>query len=373
MKALIASLVSMLIVGIGLTSCSDGSRRDSHEASTGTIRAALSTVGPDGAKYVLPSGAFLLLSKDAWASSYYMPLDHIPPSGPATQSFDVPAASYQATLNGAVDGSAWQLVRIDGTGGMTTVAASLVDAMPYQFVIAPGGSYSLTFHFVLPTVGDVTFSSGTLDVGLQIDAGPTPGSGAHWVENAAVDTQIFNGFPSLQALMQAPDGTPVQVTIDMVRIGDWWMYPDTACATVHGTITTTTAHAGLAANLMELSGGIGALCVHSSTDPNAPNDIMVSLSRQGAPQTDALAAAIASDASPGPLMGYDLQVDGWTSVSIFSGGVLSLSKLAAGLSFDQFAITLSVSDIRSGAYVYTHASPGASGTGTFGATITVTP
>jgi hypothetical protein len=120
----------------------------------------LTAVGPDGATYALPPGAFLQLTwtNEGGLQNQGLLFDSTSP----TQSFNVAPAAYTATLFNATS-----LTRL-ADSGPTSVSATLVDPQPYKFTVTAGQTTSLTFHYAIAGIGDVTFSTGTLSTHLRV-------------------------------------------------------------------------------------------------------------------------------------------------------------------------------------------------------------
>jgi hypothetical protein len=338
--------------------------------ATGAVEAALSTVGPDGAVYsLLPSTELNLTSGGATQALYFFSS----PSG--TQTFSVPVGNYTASFAANLDANAWQLSRTAG-GVTTTVIATLLDAEPYAFTVVPGGTTPLTFHFSIPVVGDVTFSVGNLAVGLQVEAGAVAGTSIQWNTTAATNQQTFdpNVAAALKNLLQVPNGTMVQATINFTRTGAWTATADQVCATGTATVTTpSSTPPGIAANLQELTNSTGTVCVN---DPNTHNYVQINLVRDGSPRTSAFITALSGDGGVSTdSFKFTVGAIGTPPTPLFSGGVLSLSTAAAGVSMTFANLSMMVWDTTTDqiAFTETVSNPADGGVAGTSAIFTVAP
>jgi hypothetical protein len=316
-------------VGAQLAACSSGAgapRAASNEA-TGQILTSLTAVGPDGATYSLPSSAFLLLQWTGGAGSGSSTLffNNTTP----TQSFTVATGTYSATLNGATS-----LVRSAG-GGTSNVAATLTDGQPYAFTITGGEATGLTFHFVVQDIGDVTFSTGTLNTNLQVDAGTTSPSQAQ-VSGGAGVVSVLQGPPGLDSALSFMGTAPLYYSIAVTLTGPFQPSVDSACASATATITTpgmpfNSLQQNIDAFAQEASGGVGSFCVFDGNPSSSfPGQIVFYVDRTGAPQTPQMIAALGGT-SAGASQDFLFQIQGQPASPLFDGTTASLSQLSQPL------------------------------------------
>ena len=338
-----ATIVGLLVTALSgaMYACSvPAADRPADSAEpVGTLSAALTALGPDGATYTLPTSAYIALAglqSDAGT----------PPSQTlvfntlaGTQSFNLPAGTYSATLNGGpADGGLWSLGRT-ADGGTSSVPAQLTDPQPYLFTIAPGQSTSITFHFTAIGVGAITFSNGTLTTGLQVGTGTAPPghvlvSGSFTLQPASSSINI----PSLTSVLTTTGSPTVTFTESLTLTGPFTSDGDYACANVVGTVlsATVSADAGVVGTnlddlVQEASNGTGQICI---ADPNFNSgSLSINVRRTGpaltTPFFDALNAtdAGASDGG-GVAAGFELSCGGIPTPALYNGTTLNFQTVA---------------------------------------------
>ncbi len=154
-------MATALVVGapLVLAGCSDAST-ESKEERTGSVSAAISTTGADGATYSFPEGAYLFVQQGAFGEYFSL-------SGEGTTlTLDLPVGSY--TLDLYYESGAVQLER-SLAGSTTVIAADWTDPAPLAFSIAEGATTPVVLHFDVEALGDVTFDTGNLEVSLDVD------------------------------------------------------------------------------------------------------------------------------------------------------------------------------------------------------------
>jgi hypothetical protein len=349
MERLFVCLTRAIALSAALCSCG-GRAHTSTSENTATLRAAVSTVGPDGATYTFPFDTGMLLE---WNNGSPYGSDWIFfRSDTATESFTVPAGDYTATLESAGDGGGWQLERTTASG-TTMVDAVLLDPMPYTFTVPAGGTYDLPIHFRVDGTGEVSFAAGSLNVGLQVSGSPGY-TKLQWSETATLSGETLPAGSPLQELLQAPAGTQLQIAVSATIDGPWGMLVDRACTPISATIATVSGETGLAANVLESSGASGELCVYGANGPvGGPpgGSIDLSMWRVGAPQTAAFTSALSTDGGPGDPYYFEFELFGDLPSPVFSGGMLSLDQLAAGLPLTQWNTYLWTFDANTGTYL----------------------
>ena len=325
-----------------------------ENARVGTLEAALSAVGPDGATYSLQQGTFLqLINQGAYNGVYFN-------TQQATQTFSLPAGSWTANLftpNGTTTG--WQLNRA-ADGGTSSVPATYVDTNPYSFTIAAGQTTGLVFHFNVGGVGPVTFTSGSLATSLQVDAGTSPAKGGALAGTATYYHGNYNGSAAFNSLMSVTTTTTSNFTMSLTLTGPFTMNPDQACAPFSATMTATSSHAGVQANLNELSGGTGQICIG---DANQNHQVQITVNRAGTPNTAALKAVLTTSSS------FYGSFIGTSPTPLFDGTTLSLQKLSG-------AVPLTLGSVDALLYIYDGSGnilAGTYGTGNDSDTLAITP
>jgi hypothetical protein len=126
---------------------------------TGTLNAALLTVGSDGATYQFPAGTGLVVRNGSFQQT-------IAVDGAETAiNFLVPVGTV--TVEMVFPNNMAQLRRTVG-GVTTTVPATWLDPQPLNVTIALNATTELVLHFEAIGLADVTFDMGNLAVALDV-------------------------------------------------------------------------------------------------------------------------------------------------------------------------------------------------------------
>ena len=320
----------------GGAACSSGSGTETpaSEAAVGTLTAAMSAVGPDGATYTLGAGINMSLFpvSDAGLGGSWLTFNN----SLGTQSFQLPVGSYTAALQGPMQPGVapWTLTRT-ADGGATSVQATLLDAQPYAFTVANGGTTNLAMRFSIANVGVVTFATGTLTTTLSVDSGTVaPG---HVTVSGLLNLTAGSGsgIAALDTLINTSGASvPVNYTATLTLTSPFTMIVElgglVSCANVTGTVAATGgADAGvlgsnLAAFATEASGGTGTVCFYDGNTNSSPNSVAVSFSRAGAPSTPQVQAALGADAG---VTTFGFSVGGGESPIDFANGSLNFQTM----------------------------------------------
>jgi hypothetical protein len=293
-------------------SASEQSPSPSPGEQTGTLSAALTAVGPDGATYSLPLSTNLMIytaPTDGGVSTFMAQLGLS--GGGATQSFSVGSGSYTATLFSNYGGlppdagTPWTLTR-NGDGGATSVQAVLTDPQPYTFTINAGQITNVTFHFTVLGLGSLTFSTGTLTTGVQVVSGTTTPGHIVVTGNALMyppGSGQLNLTPAVNSLLTYTGNPSVSYAENLTITGPFVPNVDAVCAPVSGTVTATgSADAGatgtdLADLFIESSNGTGTVCLSDANNGNA-GMVSVSLVRIGGATTAPFSNALNGSGAP---------------------------------------------------------------------------
>jgi hypothetical protein len=325
--------LSLAIAGLGGVACSSGGS-DSHSVEqTGTIEATLTAVGPDGATYALSPSAFLQLTwtNEGGLQNQALLFNSTSP----TQSFSVAPATYTATLFNATP-----LTRI-ADSGPTSVSATLVDPQPYKFTVTAGQTTSLTLHYTITGIGDLTFSTGTVSTHLQVDAA-TASPGHLLVQGSGSVSPGLNGPSGLNMALASSGPVALSYSITATLTSPFAAGIESTCANITGTVSASTDSSGndpnYAAFFDEASGGNGVVCIYDANSPAFPGQVVVFLERFGAPQTSAMISALGAAAQPGE--GFAVQVIGSPTPPLYDGATLHLSQFSQPLTFPGFEVSV---------------------------------
>jgi hypothetical protein len=298
-----------------LTGCAD-KETPTAEAHAGTLTAALTTTGSDGATYAFPSGAFLSVS--SMTTGDFIPLDGVD----TVLNRKLPVGTYTATLYYAGGD-----VVLDRTlsGVTSSVPAVWTDSQPVSFDIVDQQTTPLVLHFKVEGLGDVTFQVGTLQLSFDVtkESAQQPtradaqGSASFFMEEDADPTAAY------ATSLHIDQGVPYAYHLQLQGGGDWVNYAGgTACK--YGTLGISDAsdNPALALRAAEEVGASGGLCVY---DQGASDYIVLYASRTGAPPMGQ--ESFLPDAS------YSFYVQfGSSTPDLFDGTTLKQSLLEAPLS-----------------------------------------
>jgi hypothetical protein len=328
----------------------------------GQLSAALSAVGPDGATYTLPATSTATIYS---GGSFFLSTGL---AGSATLSFNMPTGPYTMTLSpgsGLDAGQPWTLTRT-ADGGSSSVVAYLVDAQPYSFSILPNQTTSTTFHFVVPSVGDVVLSTGTLSAAVQVDGGSAE-AGHATVTGTVPLTNISNSSnAALNALFAPWDSPSTAVSIQITLSDAVYASVDSACVDGTAHVTgTSNVDAGTdkstAALWNEMNGAAASICLDDNLNGN-DGAVWVYLFRNGAPQTPTFVSVLGADAGTSR---FDAYIQLVPASPLYTGSVAHMGALG-------LPVTMPIGYVQ--AFIYPGATPDLTLTGSTGTlSIQVTP
>lgn len=216
-KSSLRSLMVAISLGVSapllLSGCSDASTQ-SPEERTGSVSAAITTVGADGATYSFPVGAYALLQGADFGEYFALS------EGGTALDVDLPVGTYTLSLyfvNGGI-----QLERtVDGV--TTLIDASWTDPSPLSFTIEEGATTPLVLHFGVETLGDITFDTGSL--GLTFDVIAEEAEGATELDESGTFTFTDSSFQDPSAdyasALGVQLGIPYAQRLDIQSQSDW--------------------------------------------------------------------------------------------------------------------------------------------------------
>jgi hypothetical protein len=314
-------------IAVGCTSESSSHTRASDEA-TGTIAAALSSVGPDGATYLLNNVEMgIVPTGDAGVSGGILFF------GSGNQTNSMAVGSYAGTLQGGpTDGAVGWTITRQASSGPTSVSAVLLDPQPYLFTISPGMTTNLTLHFEVASVGAITFAAGSLSTDLSVEAGTLPPGHAAVVATASFpQTVVTSGNTALDSLLTIPAaGTgDIPFSLSITFTSPFVLGVDNACANATASVNATALpDAGTedvyAAFFQEVDGASGQCCVNDATSQFGSNISFV-LNRIGPPATAAFQSALGLTANTQ----FQISMAQSTVPPYLNNGVLSLDTLSS--------------------------------------------
>jgi hypothetical protein len=242
-------MAAALVVGapLVLAGCSDASTESPAER-TGSIAAAISTTGADGATYSFPEGAYLYVQQGAFGEYFSL-------SGEGTTlTLDLPVGTY--TLGLYYDSGSVQLERtLAGTTSL--IEADWTDPSPLGFSIAEGATTPVVLHFDVEALGDVTFDTGNLEVSLDVDtdvgaeAGELDESGTF----TFTDSQFADPSAEYASALSVDLGVEYAQSLNIDATSDWaFISSSTICKSGDLLAATSSSDGGLARRLAQLTG-----------------------------------------------------------------------------------------------------------------------
>lgn len=271
--------VGSLCMFLGLIAVSAGAMVGCAEhaeepvGETGTLSAALTTTGSDGASYSFPVGTYLQLSTSTFTES--VPLD-----GPdALLQRQLPAGSYTATLYYST--SSVVLERTE-SGVTTTVEAQWTNPQPVTFDILDEQTTALILHFTVQGLTDLTFDTGTLQVGADVVEEEVEQAGAADISGTTNFYQEEYADPAAAyaGALDVELGVDYSAELAFTATGDWTQYGSTAvCKPGTFDAVSASGSSGLGLRAEQLVGAAGYLCIY---DYGAADGVSLSLSRYGA-------------------------------------------------------------------------------------------
>lgn len=228
-------------------------RTDEDSAQLGTLSAALVATGSDGASYRFPEGALL----SVWGGSFTasLPLN--------SSANEVSAKLPQGVFRWAVRG-ATQLERTS-SGTTKLVDATLMNLEPVDFEIVENQVTSLELRFQIADVSAVTFSVGSLEVGLDVEVEERPFGRQVLIDATAhIQESTYATWVSSDARrLLAVDGDPAIPFQLVFEPNSAWKVEGENTACVHGRLTSAQSSPAnrLYARFAEFIGSEGRYCI----------------------------------------------------------------------------------------------------------------
>jgi hypothetical protein len=188
----------------------------------------------------------------------------------------------------------------------------------------------LTFHFAVGSSVNVVFTTGGVQTSLSVgDAGGAINA-ANVVGVASFATETAGGPPALTSLLAfsgaaaAPYNIALTLTSAFAIAG-----ADRVCAnvTTNSSVSTPTSDAGAAVGLSdlfdELVGATGTLCFNDAFTPSNPSQAALTLTKNAAPTTTAIASALSVDGGAPSTATFGLTLTGVPATTVFDGHTLN--------------------------------------------------
>jgi hypothetical protein len=337
------------------TGCSSSGPPQAVE-ETGSVSAAVSSVGPDGATYSLPSGTNLVI---AHTDGTFITCRSFVGSS-ATETFSIPSGTYSLGLSTtcALEGGGGDAgttavpftLNRSGDGGASTVSALLQN--PVQTVtITAGGTTPVVFNFNIQSLGTVTFGTGSTTVGIATSpdasiAPPTSGAVAGSFGPTSYTDSSGGAKSGLTSLFATP--ATVQYNLTMQSLSAFTAnFDDQICATFVASIGTApgTPIAYQALLSGELSGGAGTICFADANSSYAQNTVAISVSRAGAAKTVPLQTALSNGADAGTPGATFLLTLNAPTATVYNGSTAALGQFSSPVTFPGAFTAVSISSV----------------------------
>jgi hypothetical protein len=250
--------LALAVASPAFIACSDASPGQEAE-QTGTLNAALLTVGSDGATYQFPPGTTVRISQGNFSDTFA--LDGME----SVLNLELPVGTLQVELQ--FPNMTPQLVRTVGTVS-SLVDAVWLDTPPVLVSIAADTTTALTLHFELTGLGDVTFDMGTLALALEVQRNATA-QPAQLLEEGTYthDSSIFGptATPIAQLFFGMAAGETHVHSLDFNVTGPWQQQSTgTICAPALFESLTTMEESGFSRLVNIVAGQVALVCVEDA-------------------------------------------------------------------------------------------------------------
>jgi hypothetical protein len=319
------SRIVSIVAALGCTApftmgCAEQEPAEQDTADTGTISAAISTVGPDGATYSMPAGTYLRVIAATWEQ--YYPIDGVG----STFSQALPAGDYTIGLYFSSDP---RLVRSDGTVS-NEVTAIWTDPQPLNLTVTSGLTTPLVLHFDTEGLENITFVDGTLDVSIEVDEYEgTDQPGSLQEDGSFVPSYTYDTDPTAQYAVELSavigsyyyQGVTLQATGPWAEEGTWGR----VCVPVQVGSVTTYGDDGISRRMRQILLATGELCINDGGGTTDYADLYVTV--DGPVPSEQ--AAYLPDASYTRQFSLSFQVP-----DLWDGTTLQQTELASWVSLD---------------------------------------
>jgi hypothetical protein len=348
---LVVGAFSLLPV-VAVVACNGGSEssdKAAQDGEIGTVEAAISAVGPDGATYSIPSGAYLVFQ----GISNGFTCRNL--ASTATQTFSLPVDTYQVAVSPTCSGSA--LTPVDAAAGIPYTLTRAADAgatsvtallqNPLQTVnVTAGSAVSLVFQFTIEQLGSITMSTGAVTVAISTGASAVAAPSKAIVAGSFGPTTFTPGTNAVAGVTALLN--PASTSTFTLTLGSLSAFApttaDEACATFAPTITQSGASAGDTALFQELTapGTTGQICFFDPNSGAPANQVVISFFRIGAATTTAFQSALAGDGGAPSSAYFYAYLAGTTPTGIYNGTTVAVSQLASPTTLANSLVQLQV-------------------------------
>ncbi len=312
MKTFWLTCATAVATAAALAGCAETGTGDD---STGSLAAAVTATGADGATYRLPAGTYVQVWNDTFNDYFLMDGDD------PVVSIELPVGDYNVSLvNGGGYTFQWPLERTNVDATTETVESTLLTPQPISVSIFEDATTTLVFQFLVVDGGTVTFAHGVLDISIDVDVTESVMGRAMFSGTYVKNYELYSATAPADLSTHVPAmGSNVfhQITVNVA--GDWEQtssYSACSSATLYGGVVSLSIY-DLTREAW-LSGATARVCIYGA--PYDPT-VWVSSSRTGAALTPAFQSYGALD------FYFDQSMTGVLPDQIFDGTTLDLGAM----------------------------------------------
>jgi hypothetical protein len=207
--------VTTVAVAAALAGCAETEPDESD--SYGSLAAAVTATGADGATYRLPAGTWVQVWNDTFYDSWSMDGDF------NILTVEVPVGTYYVSLgHGSGYTVEWPLDRENPDTTTETVNGTLITPQPLTVTVTEGNTSSLVFQFQVVNGGTVTFAHGLIDFSIDVNVAESTVGRTTLTGTYTKDSETFGPTaPAELAGMVHPLSSSISHSITVNVLGDW--------------------------------------------------------------------------------------------------------------------------------------------------------
>jgi len=215
MKTRLVRCATALAAAAALAACAETEPGESD--SYGSLAAAVTATGTDGATYRLPAGTYVQVWNDTFYDYWSMDGDM------NVLSVEVPVGDYYVSLTHANGYTVeWPLDRTNPDATTETVNSTLLTPQPASVTVTEGMTSSMVFQFQVVDGGTVTFAHGLIDFSIDVNVAESTVGRAFFTGTYTKDAETFSPTaPPELVPMVHPLGASIYHHIRVSVVGDW--------------------------------------------------------------------------------------------------------------------------------------------------------
>lgn len=215
MTTRLVRIATAVAAAAALAGCAETEPDESD--SYGSLAAAVTATGTDGATYRLPAGTYVQVWNDTFYDYWSMDGDM------NVLSVEVPVGDYYVSLiHGNGYTVEWPLNRTYPDATSETVNGTLLTPQPVSVTVTEGMTSSLVFQFQVVDAGTVTFAHGLIDFSIDVNVAETTVGRSTFTGNYTKDGETFGPTAPAELIpMVHPLGSTIFHQIAVNVVGDW--------------------------------------------------------------------------------------------------------------------------------------------------------